>query len=358
MDDIRQQLALSLLPGVKATQWRRLAFWSPAFLLAASPDELAQAGVPAGFIKSRQSLDWAKVDSILAWVAQSKTRLLFLEDDDYPALLGESPWPPVRLFVRGDCALLERPQLAVVGSRKPTPAGRSALAILEPLLGSGLAITSGLALGIDGLAHQLALNAGAPTLAVLAGGLDCCYPRRHQALFEQIAAQGALISEMPPGTASMAPLFPQRNRIIAGLSLATLVIEAGMQSGSLITARLAGEAGREVLAVPGTPFNPQAAGCLQLIKEGAILASDAEDVMLALKSWHLGPIKAVEAPRGLPAHPVLDNVGDDTTPLDEIVERSKLAVEVVLSYLLDLEMQGLVCRVPGGYVRQRRQSHV
>ncbi|EKE68055.1 DNA-processing protein DprA [Gallaecimonas xiamenensis] len=358
MDRVRQQLALSLLPGIRAASWRRLALWSPAFLLSESPQQLRDAGVPQGFIKARAQLDWDRVDQILAWMAADGAGLCFLGDPDYPWLLAESPWPPVRLFYKGDKALWDRPQLAVVGTRKPTPAGRNALALLEPLLAAGLALTSGLALGIDGLAHQQALQQGAPTLAVLASGLERCYPRRHQTLFEQIAQQGLLLSEMPPGTATLPALFPQRNRIIAGLSLATLVVEASLASGSLITARLAAEAGREVLAVPGSPFNPQAQGCHQLLKEGAGLATTPDDLLFALKGWSSpGPVTK-DMQQGLPEHPVLDTVGDDTTPLDLILERSNLAVDVVLSYLLELEIQGYVCRVPGGYVRQRRQSHV
>ncbi|WKE65698.1 DNA-processing protein DprA [Gallaecimonas kandeliae] len=358
MNGARQQLALSLLPGIRAANWRRLASWSPAFLLSASEAELLDAGVPPAFLAKRRQLDWQRVDDILTWMARDGVQLLFLGDSDYPALLAESPWPPVRLFVKGRVELLDSPQLAVVGTRKPSPAGRSALGLVEPLLAAGLILTSGMALGIDGLAHQLALKVGAPTVAVLATGLDQCYPRRHQALFEQIAAQGALVSEMPPGTAALPALFPQRNRIIAGLSLATLVVEAGLKSGSLITARLAADAGREVLAVPGTPFNPQAQGCHQLLKEGAGLVTEPEDLLLALKGWAQRPIQKVSEVELLPEHPVLDTVGDDTTPLDLIVERSRLEVDVVLSYLLELEMLGLVSRVPGGYVRQRRQSHV
>ncbi|WP_115716917.1 DNA-processing protein DprA [Gallaecimonas mangrovi] len=358
MDKVRQQLALSLLPGVKAKSWRQLARWSPAFLLAESDAVLADAGVPKGFLASRQGLDWPQVDSILAWLQQSGSQLCFLDDEQYPPLLAQSPWPPVRLFLKGQPQWLLRPQLAVVGSRKPSPAGKAAMSLLEPVIDAGVVLTSGLALGIDGLAHQAALSRGVGTVAVLASGLQSCYPKRHQGLFDAIAQQGVLVSEMPPDTAPLPALFPQRNRIIAGLSLATLVVEASLKSGSLITARLAADAGRDVLAIPGTPFNPQAAGCLQLIKDGAALVSEPDDIGFVLKSWLFEPINKKVVLQGLPEHPVLDNVGDDTTPLDLIVERSQLAVEVVLSYLLELEMQGYVCRVPGGYVRQRRQSHV
>lgn len=358
MDTQRQQLALSLLPAVKAATWRRLASWSPAFLLHEKADCLRDAGVPAGFIEKRQALNWQQVDQTLAWCQRQQVALCFLGDADYPALLADSPGPPVRLFLKGKQSLLSTPQLAVVGTRKPSPSGRETLSLLTPLAKAGLTITSGLALGIDGLAHQLALQAGAPTIAVLASGLGQCYPKRHQGLFAQIAEQGLLVSEMGPDSKPLPALFPQRNRIIAGLALATLVVEASLKSGSLITARLAAEAGREVLALPGTVFNPQAAGCLQLIKDGATVVTSSDDIADAVFGWGQVLARAEPVKEALPDLPLLDTVGDDVTPLDVIIERSQLAVDVVLSHLLELETQGYVCRVPGGYVRQRRPSHV
>ncbi|WP_341502631.1 DNA-processing protein DprA [Gallaecimonas sp. GXIMD4217] len=332
---------------------------SPAFFFSASEKELLALKVPAKLIAARHKARWQDVDGALAWLDAGGRALLWLDQAGYPPLLAEAPAPPIFLLVAGDVELLSRLQLAVVGTRKPSPGTRGLVdELLGPLVAAGLVITSGLALGVDGLAHQCALDHGGKTLAVLGTGPDICYPRRHQALFERLAEEGALVSEFLPGTPPLPFQFPRRNRIIAGLAMATLVVEAGLKSGSLITARLALDAGREVMAVPGAVRNPQAAGCLQLLKDGAQMVTEPVDIVAAIGPLPTNLLATPATPTvqaQLPYPELLDTVGDDTTPIDVIVARSRIGVDVVLSQLLELETMGYVSRVPGGYVRQRRQ---
>jgi DNA processing protein len=220
---------------------------------------------------------------LAAWRALPGNRCIALRDDDYPPLLARIANPPPLLYVHGDPAVLWRAQVAVVGSRRASPGGlANAREFCLGLAGAGLAITSGLARGIDAAAHAAALEAGAPTVAVCATGLDEVYPPRHRALAARIGLDGALVSEFPPGTPARAPHFPQRNRIIAGLALGILVVEAGLRSGSLITARLAGDYGREVHAIPGSIHHPLARGCHRLIRDGARLVEGVDEVLEGL----------------------------------------------------------------------------
>jgi len=215
--------------------------------------------------------------------------ILTLHDPAYPALLKEIADPPPLLFVRGDPAVLSRPQLGIVGSRNPTPGGRSlAEDFARSLSRCGLVVTSGMALGIDAAGHRGALRGGGTTLAVAGTGPDRIYPARHRDLARAIVEQGAIISEFAPGTPALPSNFPRRNRIISGLSLGVLVVEAACRSGSLITARLAAEQGREVFALPGSIHNPLARGCHHLIRQGAKLVEDIEDIV-----EELGPLAAV-----------------------------------------------------------------
>jgi DNA processing protein len=282
-----------------------------------------------------------------------------------PALLKEIPAAPLLLYCRGDLAALSLPQLAMVGTRHPTYAGKdNAARLCAELVENGLAITSGLALGIDGICHQQALASDGVTLAVLGSGLDCLYPKRHQGLAMQILEHGGLlVSELAPDQGPLAEHFPRRNRIISGLSLGTLVVEAAEQSGSLITARYALEQGREVFAVPGAPQNTQAAGCNRLLQQGAKLVLNAADVMEELPA--LVPLKRLANPSPEPLHnselpyaDLLDNVDYETTSVDTVAERAQLPVEVVLGRLVELELAGAVMAVAGGYVRARRANHV
>ncbi|WP_368205329.1 DNA-processing protein DprA [Aeromonas sp. s5] len=305
------------------------------------------------------------VEQGLSWAAEPGNHLLCPDDPAYPPLLKEIPAAPLLLYCRGNLAALSVPQLAMVGTRHPTYAGKdNAARLCSELVGYGLAITSGLALGIDGICHQQALTNGGITLAVLGSGLDSLYPKRHQGLAEQILAQdGVLISELVPDKGPLAEHFPRRNRIISGLSLGTLVVEAAEQSGSLITARYALEQGRDVFAVPGAPQNGQALGCNKLIQQGAKLVLNAADIVEELPGFcalsHQGTDMSEQQHNSeLPYADLLDNVDYETTSVDTVAERTQLPVEVVLGRLVELELAGAVMAVAGGYVRARRANHV
>nr|WP_202606814.1 DNA-processing protein DprA [Aeromonas caviae] len=305
------------------------------------------------------------VEQGLSWAAEPGNHLLCPDDPAYPALLKEIPGAPLLLYCRGNVSSLSLPQLAMVGTRHPTYAGKdNATRLCAELVGCGLAITSGLALGIDGVCHQQALASGGITLAVLGSGLDCLYPKRHQGLAMQILEQeGLLVSELAPQQGPLAEHFPRRNRIISGLSLGTLVVEAAEQSGSLITARYALEQGREVFAVPGSPQNAQAAGCNRLLQQGAKLVLNAADILEEFPRLVLppGPVNgSSEAQHNseLPYADLLDNVDYETTSVDTVAERARLPVDVVLGRLVELELVGAVMAVAGGYVRARRANHV
>lgn len=292
-----------------------------------------------------------------AWLAQPHCHLLTWADPDYPPLLRELPDAPVALYVHGDRSLLAQPQLAIVGSRNPTPAGReNAAAFAKSLAGTGLVITSGLALGIDGAAHRGALEAGR-TIAVAGTGLDRVYPPRHRELAHAIVESGAVVSEFPLGTSPRPENFPVRNRIISGLSLGVLVVEAAQQSGSLITARLAVEQGREVFAIPGSIHAPQARGCHALIRQGAKLVETANDIL-----EELAPLAALATPTAHESAPTLSHeeaeflthLGYDSVHADVIVERSGLTPDRVSSMLLTLELRGLIAAGPGGTYQRLR----
>ncbi|MFQ6021449.1 MAG: DNA-processing protein DprA [Acidiferrobacterales bacterium] len=299
----------------------------------------------------------------LAWVQSADHHLLTFHDPQYPQLLREIAQPPLLLFVVGDRALLQTPQLAIVGSRNPTPAGlENTTAFAGALAQAGLTITSGLALGIDSAAHRGALDAGGRTVAVLGTGVEQVYPARNAALARRIREQGVLVSEFPLGTPPKSVNFPRRNRIISGLSLGTLVVEAAAESGSLITARFAGEQGREVFAVPGSIHSPLARGCHALIRQGAKLVETAQDVleelgalaMLVQNLIAVGPANSdasVEDPR---TRALLDYIGYDPVSIDTLIERSGLTADCISSMLLKMELSGIVKACPGGkYMRLR-----
>lgn len=308
--------------------------------------------------------DWTRVDADLEWLDNPDCRLLLPADPAWPPLLGETPDPPLALFVRGDAALLAEPQLAIVGSRNPTGPGRETAAdFAGHLARAGLVITSGLALGIDGAAHRGALDAGGATIAVCGTGLDRIYPPRHRALAHDIAAHGALVSEYPPGTQPFQSNFPERNRIISGLSAGTLVVEAARRSGSLITARLASEQGREVFAIPGSIHNPLAHGCHRLIRDGAKLVETAADVLeelaplLGLAAAPVASARRVAtAPASDAQRALLNCVDFAPTSVDSVIERSGLTPAEVSSMLLTLELDGFIAAAPGGGYTRIGQS--
>jgi DNA processing protein len=303
-----------------------------------------------------------QLEADVRWLQAERHHLIPITAPEYPSLLKEIYDPPLALYAIGDIELLTAPQLAIVGSRNPTASGRdTAFEFAKALAGSGLVITSGLALGVDAASHEGALAAGGQTIAVCGTGLDRVYPARHRDLARQIACQGLLLSEFPLGTAPQAQNFPMRNRIISGLSVGTLVVEAALRSGSLITARSALQQGREVFAIPGSIHNPLARGCHSLLKNGAKLVETADDVLEELAS-----LLALSLPQSISeeiensdAAPILDeehyavleNVGYELTPIDLLVERTGFPVAAVASMLLMLELQGLVQSATGGYQR-------
>jgi DNA processing protein len=343
--------------------------------LAQLQHHAAPLGEPARTWLARP--DEALLAADLAWLAEPGHRLLRCTEADFPPQLENIPQPPAVLFVDGDASLLLYPQVAIVGARGASAAGLAhARAFARALAAAGFAITSGMADGIDGAAHAAALDAAAPTLAVVGTGPDRVYPRKHQALARRIATHGALISEFPPGTPARADHFPRRNRIISGLALGTLVIEAGLRSGSLITARLAGEQGREVFALPGSIHNPLARGCHRLIREGVRLVEGATEIIetLAPAARMLGdelavrlqlagaeevprPVSAEDATGVLRGHAgrvedaayrrLLTELGHAPTTLDELVQRTGHAAGTLSSMLLMLELEARVESLPG-----------
>lgn len=328
-------------------------------MLAAGRSELSALGLKDAALDYLRAPDWAQVERDLVWLQQPSHHLLCLNDPAYPPLLRQTDAPPPVLFVRGDLELLQTYQIAIVGTRHPTTEGRrTAYDFAAHLAGCGVTVTSGLALGIDAEAHRGALAQGR-TVAVMGTGLNRVYPAANRELARQIAEQGALVSELPLDTPAAAANFPRRNRIISGLALGTLVVEAAVQSGSLITARLAGEQGREVFAIPGSIHNPQARGCHSLIRQGAKLVETAADIL-----EELGPLAAVvtaavqSQPGSIPAavpddldpdyQNLLNLLTQEPAAIDTLVERSRLTVDAVSSMLLILELQGYVAAAPGG----------
>ena len=329
-------------------------------LIGAADHARARAGLPPAareFLKSTAAQPTA---AERGWLAEPSHELLGFDDPRFPPLLRASGDCPVALYVDGCVDALATPQLAIVGSRNPSAQGReTAYAFAKYLARQGLAITSGLATGIDTEAHRGALAADGTTIAVLGSGIDVIYPAENGDLAAQITRRGALISEFPLGTPVRRGNFPQRNRIIAGLSAGTLVVEAARRSGSLITARLAGENGREVFAIPGSIHNPLARGCHQLIRQGAKLTETAEDILGELDfSGFLRPIGHPEA-AGNPVaqaaagmdndHKILlDALGFDPADIDTLVVRTGFKADAVSSMILILELEGYVQAAPGG----------
>lgn len=300
----------------------------------------------------------------LAWrrEAPHQRHVLTLGDPDYPATLLQTPDPPLWLFVQGDVQALSRRSVAIVGSRRPTPQGLDhARRFARELAESGWAVVSGLAQGIDGAAHEGALAGGGATVAVTGTGPDRVYPARHRPLAQRIAAQGAVVTEFPPGTPPRAEHFPQRNRLIAGLSRGTLVVEAALASGSLISARLALEASREVMAVPGSIDSPQSQGCHALIKQGAQLVESLDDILAALgeptpASTPGTPSAALPGDPTPGSDPVLQALGHEPVSLDGLAARTGLDAAALQARLLDLELAGQVARLPGARFQRRARG--
>ena len=357
MDTSRARAVLARTPALEAGHLRELldaADGEPERALGARVTQ--RCALPGAAQQFLAAPDDAAIDADLAWLATSATRIVLATDPDYPRLLLQSGTAPAALYVQGAVEALSAAQLAMVGSRSPTAAGRAtAREFAAWFAGAGLTVTSGLAVGIDAASHEGALAGGGATVAVFATGLDRVYPAEHAALAQRIRAAGALVSEFPPRTPPLRRHFPQRNRIIAGLSLGTLVVEAARYSGSLITARLASEYGREVFAIPGSIHSPLSRGCHQLIKSGAKLVEEAADVLSELR-FPVGKeqvtARAAESrePRELDKEyeMLLDALGFEPATIDVLVARTHLPGESVASMLLILELEGRVAALPGG----------
>lgn len=350
--ELEARLRLHGLPAIGPRRFRRLldSFGSAGAALSAPAAAWRSLGLPAEAAEARRTpAVREQAAQALAWLERPDHHLLNFDDPGYPALLGELADAPPLLWVAGTPGVLERPQLAVVGSRRASRPGLdSAGAFARSLAGGGFVVTSGLALGIDGAAHLGALAVGGTTVAVLGTGLEVLYPRRHAGLAARIVAEGgALVSELPLATPPQAGNFPRRNRIISGLALGVLVVEASPASGSLITARLAAEQGREVFAIPGSIHHPGARGCHQLIREGAQLVETVEDILDSLRGWQrVAPAVASPVAAGLAAdeHPLLALLRAEPQSSEALALRSGLALPQLLAELTELELDGrIVC---------------
>ena len=356
--ELQSWLRLLETPGVGRESARQLlgAFGSPQAVLAATTvarREVVGASQAAALADAPEGLA-ALLAATLSWLsaaADEPRAVITLGDADYPRSLLEAPDPPLLLYAQGRIELLRAESIAVVGSRNPTPQGlENARAFASHLSHAGLTIVSGLALGIDGAAHAGALEGAAGTVAVVGTGLDIVYPRRHLSLAHRIAREGLIVSEYSIGTPSMAPNFPRRNRIIAGLASGTLVVEAALQSGSLITARLANEAGREVFAIPGSIHSPLARGCHALIRQGAKLVEAAQDILEELhrpRSTSPAAPLANDLLDSTVDDPLIAALGHDPATLDALVARTSLSAAELSARLFELELEGRVARLPG-----------
>jgi DNA processing protein len=335
---------------------------SPEEVLKLSKVELIELGfndTQATYILNRGGTD---VDRCLLWSEGSNHSLLFSNQEQYPALLKEIVTYPPMLFVKGKVEALSLPQIGVVGSRNASIDGlRIATQFSRELTKIGMSITSGLAMGVDGHAHRACIDGSGKTIAVLGNGFDYIYPKQHHKLSLAIQENGALVSEFPPYYPPRAYNFPRRNRVISGLSTGVLVIEAAEKSGSLITARFALEQGRDVFALPGSILNPNARGCNQLIRDGAVLVQSVEDIaqeINGLVNWSASKQQSLidlpQKPTQVEASdPVLSLLGEIPIAVDFLAERTHLTVNKVMMRLLELELQGLVASAGGGYIRLR-----
>ena len=364
MNDVENWLLLLRAEGLGSAGFHKLliTFEQPERILAANSSKLIERGIKPQTATNIQEASLGAIQPDIDWFESSENHhIITLFDPRYPQQLKSINQPPPVLFVRGDPDYLHQPQLAMVGSRNPTAAGkRTASDFAKHLSNSGITITSGLARGIDGASHQGALQGIAGTVALVAHGLDIVYPAAHRSLAEEIANHGAVVSEVPIGTEPHRGLFPRRNRIISGLSLGTLVVEAALKSGSLITAKHAMEQNREVFAIPGSIHNPLARGCHQLIRQGAKLVETGEDIIEELLP-HLptGITPKAEALNSEKNDQTLDPdhqkllkcLQYEAAAIDELVDNSGFSAAEVASMLLIMELEGSVVNEGGRYTR-------
>ncbi|PID49219.1 MAG: DNA-protecting protein DprA [Proteobacteria bacterium] len=391
-NELRARLQIWRAPGIGTATINRLLahFGTATHALDSSHAELIQAGLKQAQISSLKSVPEQAVEADLEWLQGASHRHILLEEDEhYPALLRATRSAPPLLFVVGHPELLNDPQIAMVGSRNPSKLGQeTAHAFAQYLAGNGLCITSGLALGIDSYSHQGAIDAGGTTIAVVGTGLDIIYPARNRALAERIVEHGAIVSEYPLGVRPQARNFPRRNRIISGMSIGTLVVEATLNSGSLVTAQHATEQGREVFAIPGSIHNPMARGCHCLIRQGAKLVETANDIIEEIApqlSTYLTQLPLDESTPLIQPAKELTNAANHSKasntatlsneyadereldedeqlivatlsqkplPIDQIILQTGLTADTVSSMLLMLELQGYVKACGGGHYRR------
>ena len=346
--ELEARLRLHRLPDVGMRRFLTLieAFGSASSALSAPATAWRTLGLTAAACEARRSPEVRDgASAAMAWLERPGQHLLMWDQPGYPSLLGEIDDAPPLLFVAGNVEILERPQLAVVGSRRASPpALDNAAAFSRCLARAGFTITSGLALGVDGAAHRAALDAQGSTIGVLGTGLEKLYPQRHKALAQEMIERGsAVVSEFPLDAGPLPGNFPRRNRIISGLSLGVLVVEAGTASGSLISARLAAEQGREVYAIPGSIHHPGAKGCHQLIRDGALLVESVQQILDSLRGWQNLPPVAVDKP----AHPLLALLHAAPQTSEGLARSSGQALAQVLASLTELELEGRVSNQAG-----------
>jgi DNA processing protein len=355
--DAADWIALSLIPGLGGETFRLLLreFGLPGNAFNAGHGALVKVVKPAIARAIAARDDDPHIAQALEWLQLAQNGLVTLADPDYPAQLLQIADPPPLLYIKGRRELLGAPSLAVVGSRNATPQGISnAEQFAKALSEAGLTITSGMALGIDAAAHRGGLAGKGASIAVVGTGLDTIYPARNKPIALALAKYGLLVSEFPLGTAALAGNFPRRNRIISGLSLGCLVVEATLNSGSLITAKQAAEQGREVFAIPGSIHSPFSKGCHQLIKQGAKLVETAADILEELHWASSSP--AVPTRSAEPSDAVLDSMGFDPVSIDTLALRTALPVDQLSARLLTLELDGVVGSLPGGLYQRISKS--
>lgn len=362
LDDLTAWLSLTHAPNIGIIAAKRLLhhFGSAATIIKANIDALKSAGLNNGQINSLKKPNKKLIEQTSCWIERDNHHIIAIDDPNYPAQLREVKDSPLLLYIIGEPAHLNAKQIAIVGSRSATRSGlETAEAFAYALTQRGLTITSGLAIGIDGAAHRGAVAAKHPTIGVLGCGLHTMYPRRHQKLAAQMIENGALVSELPLSAQALPAYFPQRNRIISGLSLGTLVVEATLHSGSLITARLATEQGREVFAIPSAIQNSRSYGCHQLIQQGAKLVTCVQDILDEFPTFQPVGTATVEKSKknaqygnlAQQEREFLKYIGYETTTVDLIQRRSGLSIAKVTSMLLNLELHGYITATAGGYRR-------
>lgn len=357
IDSLNYWFLLLRAPGVGSkTFLKTLDYFQPEQLFKQSHNRLKALGLKDPSIDFIKNPDWRLIEQDLGWLEQQGNTVLTINDALYPFRLKEIDSPPPLLFVKGNRKLLSQPQIAIVGSRNPSTSGtRTATEFAKSLSLCGFTITSGLALGIDAASHQGALNAGGYTIAVAGTGLDRVYPARNKTLATNIANTGVLVSEFPPGTTAQANHFPRRNRIISGLCIGLLVVEAAKRSGALITARMAMETNREVFAIPGSIHHSLARGCNALIQEGAKLVETYQDIFDELGAYNQQPQPSkpeiLQSTLDSEQQNLLNLVMFSPTSVDWLVQESGYSAEVISSMLLMFELQGSIATAPGGYIR-------